>query len=109
MKYAGMLLFSPDHLIDDANVGLDDLHDLVGNIFICVVRHGNSTAILLLAAHLDSGIDRLKKSFRVNAGEDEAGFVQCFGAFGGGADANGWERMPDRGEERGFLGQGAGI
>lgn len=101
--------FSPDHFIDDADVGLDDLHDLVGDVFVDVVRDGDGTAIFLLADHLDGGVDSLEKSFCVDTGEDEAGLVQRLRTFGGGADADGGERVPDRGEERRFLGERAGV
>ena len=103
------LLFSPDHLVDDADVGLDDLHDLVGDVFVGVVGDGDGAAVLFLTDHLNRGIDGLKQSFRVDAGEDEACLVERLGAFGGGADADGGERVSDRGEERGFLGERAGI
>ena len=98
------LLFSPDHLVDDADVGLDDLHDLVGDVFVGVVGDGDGAAIFLLADHLDRGIDGLKQSLRVDAGEDETRLVERLGAFGGGADADGGEGMTDGGEEGGFLG-----
>ena len=74
--------FSPDHFVDDANIGLNDFHDLVGNVFVSVVGDGDGAAVFLLADHLDGGIDGLQESFCVNTGEDEAGFVECFGAFG---------------------------
>ena len=101
--------FSPDHRVDDANVGLDDLHDLVGDVFVGVVGDGDGAAIFLLADHLDRGVDRLKQTFRVDAGEDETRLIERLGAFGGGADADGGERVSDRGEKRGFLGERAGI
>lgn len=75
------LLFPPNHFIDDADIGLDDLHDLIGNVFVGVVGDGDRAAVLFLANHLDGGIDGLKESFRVDAGEDEAGFIECFWAF----------------------------
>ena len=106
---SNVLLFSPDHLVDDADIGLDDFHDLVGDVFVGVVRNRDSAAVFLLTDHLDGRVDRLQKPLCIDAGEDEAGFVQRLGAFGGGANADGRERMPDRGEERGFLGQRAGI
>ena len=103
------LLFSPNHFIDDADIGLDDLDDLVGDVFVGVVRDGDGATVLLLAYHLDGCIDRLKESFLIDTGEDEACFVERFGAFGGGADADSGEGVSDGGEERGFLGKRAGV
>ena len=41
----------------------------------------------------DSNVDTLQEAYRVDAAEDEAALVQGFGAFGGGADADGREGM----------------
>ena len=54
-------------------------------------------------------MDGLQQPLLGDAGEGEAGLVQGLGALGGGADAHRRERMPDRGEEAGLLGQGAGV
>jgi hypothetical protein len=64
---------------------------------------------MLIADECDGGVDGLKKSFGVDAGEDEAAFVEGFGAFGAGANANGWERVADGGEERGFFRKSSGV
>ena len=105
----GSSLFSPDHLVNDADIGLDDLDDFVRDVFIDVIGDGDCAAVFLLTTHLNGCVDRLKQSFRVDAGEDEACLVQCLGTFRGGADADGGERMRDRGEERGFFWKRAGI
>ncbi len=47
----------------------------------------------------DGGVDGLKEAGGVDAGEDEAAFVEGFRAFGAGADADGRERMTDGCEE----------
>lgn len=33
------LKLSPNHLVDDAGVGLEDLHDLGGDAFVHVIRN----------------------------------------------------------------------
>ena len=55
------------------------------------------------------GIYCLKETLLVDAGNDEVAFVDGFGAFGTGADADGWEGMADAGEEAAFFGEGAAI
>ena len=45
----------------------------------------------------------------VDAGKDEAAFVQGFGALGAGADADSWERVAYGGEEAALLRKGAGV
>ena len=54
-------------------------------------------------------MDGLQQPPLGDAGEREACLVQRLRALGGGADANGRERAPDRGEEARLLGQGAGV
>ena len=99
ITYFLFLLFSPDHFVDDADIGLDDFHDLVGDVFVPVIRDGDGASVLFLADHLDGGVDRLQKAFCIDAGENEAGFVERLGAFRGGADTDGGERVSNRGEE----------
>ena len=48
---------------------------------------------MLIADKGDGGVDGLEEAFGVDAGEDEAAFVEGLGAFGAGADADSWERM----------------
>ena len=54
-------------------------------------------------------MDGLQQPPLGDAGEREACLVQRLRALGGGADANGRERAPDRGEIARLLGQGAGV
>ena len=51
------LEFSPDHLVDDADVGLDDFHNLRRDVFFDVV--GNRDAVVTVLVHGDGGIDCL--------------------------------------------------
>lgn len=102
-----MLSFSPDHFIDDGDVGLDDFDDDIGDIFTDVnVDWG---AVIMVAVHSNGGFHGLKKRFLIDACEDEAGVVERFGTLCGCADADGREGMTDRGEERGFFGQRARV
>lgn len=57
-RRAGRLVLAPDHLIDDAGVGLDDLDDLGGDILVGVNRHRD--AMISSFVHLDSGVNRLQ-------------------------------------------------
>ena len=52
------LSLPPYHLIAHTGVALGDLHDLGGDVFFHVVRHGN--AIVTVAVHFHSGIYRLE-------------------------------------------------
>lgn len=90
-------LLPPDHPVDDAGVGLDDLDDLGGDVLVGVGR--DRKAEVASAVHLHGGVHGLQKAPLVNAGEDEAGLVKGLGALGRGADADGRERMAYAGEE----------
>ena len=57
----------------------------------------------------DGDVDTLEQALGVDAAQDEAAFVQGFGALGGGADADGGEGFADAGEEAALLGEGAGV
>ena len=59
--------------------------------------------------HLHRCIYCLEKALLVDAGEDEAGLVQSFGALSAGPDADGREGMTNAGKERGLLRQGAAV
>ena len=87
----------PNHLVDNADVGLDDADDLGGDVFVDVVWHGNAREPV--ADQRNGNVHALQKSLGVDTGEDETAFVQGFGTLGGGADADGREGMADGGEE----------
>ena len=59
--------------------------------------------------HLDGGVDGLQEALLVDAGDEEAGFVEGLGALGAGTDADGREGVTDAGEETAFLGEGAAV
>ena len=102
-----ILELSPHHLVDDAGVALDDLHDLGRDVFFDVVRHGDT--VVAVGVHRDSGVDSLQEGLFVNAGDKEAGFVKRFGAFRAGADADCRERVTDACEEGAFFGERAAV
>ena len=102
-------VFSPDHFVDDADVGLDDLHDLVGDVEVRVIRHWDCAAGLFICYHLNSKIDRLQQPLRIDAREDKAGFVQRLRTFGRGPDTHGGDRMTDGSEKAALLRQCAAV
>ncbi len=59
--------------------------------------------------HRHGRVDGLQQAILVDAGEDEAGLVEAFGALGAGADAHRGEGVPHRGEEAALFGQGAAV
>ena len=97
-------LFTPDHLIDYTNVRLDNLYYL-GRDGVGIV--GNRDAIVAILVHFYCEIDTLEESLSVDARENEAAFVECFGTLGRGTDADCCERMTYGGEEAAFLRKGA--
>ena len=101
------LPLSPDHLVDDAGVALDDLHHLGADVLFDVVGYGD--AVVAVSVHRHGGIDGLQKRLLVNSRDKEARLVKRFGAFRAGADANSRERMPHAREEGTFFGQGAAV
>lgn len=86
-------VFAPDHLVDDGDVGLYDFDDDVADVFAGVDVDGD--AVVVVAVHGDGGVDGLQEAFLVDAGEDEAGVVEAFGALGACADAHCREGVPD--------------
>ena len=97
----------PHHLIHHPGITLNDPHHLRTHILIDIIRYGNPGMTII--DQRDSNIDTLEQTLGVDSTQDEAAFVQGFGALGGGADADGREGMADAGEEAGFLGKGAAV
>lgn len=91
-------VFSPDHFVDDGNVGLDDFDYNVRYVLADVDVDGG--AVVVVAVHGYGGVYCLEEALFVDAGEDEPGVVEAFGAFGRGADADGREGLANGGEER---------
>lgn len=52
------LELAPNHLVDDAGVGLDDLHDFRRYILVHIVRDGD--AVVTVLVQLDGGIHGLQ-------------------------------------------------
>ena len=80
------LLLPPNHLVDHAGVALDEFDDLGADVFVGVGR--NRDAVVSVLHHLDCYVHCLEEVVLVDAGEDEAAFVEGFRALGGGADAD---------------------
>ena len=102
-----MLELAPDHLVDDAGVGLNNADDFGGDVLIDVVGDGDAREAV--ADEGDGDVHALQEAFGVDAGEDEAALVEGLGALGAGADADGREGMANGGEEGRFLRQGAAV
>lgn len=91
------LLLPPDHLVDDAGVGLDEFDDLGADIFVSVGRHRD--AVVSVLHHLDCYVNCLEQVVFVDAGKNEASFVKGFRTLGGCAYADCREGVAYAGEE----------
>ena len=80
------LLLPPNHLIDYAGVALDEFDDLGADVFVGVGRDRN--AVVSVLYHFYSHVDCLKEVVLVDAGEDEAAFIDGFRSLGGCTDAD---------------------
>ena len=69
------LFFAPNHAVDNADIRLDNLDDLVGNIFVGVIRNGDAEIAVLL--HFDGGFHRGEHLVGGNAREHEIAFIIC--------------------------------
>ena len=87
------LSLPPYHLVDDADVGLDDLHDLGGDILIHIV--GDGKTMVALFAKFYGCIDGLEEALRVDAGNDKVAFIDGCGPFRTDSDADGREGIAD--------------
>ena len=101
------LKLPPHHLIHNPRIRLYNLNDLRRNILIDIIRHGNT--VIARGIHGYGCINRLEKRAGVDAGNEEAGFVQGLWALGAGPDANRRERMPNRGKEGRLLREGTAV
>ena len=75
---------------------MDEFDDFGGDVFVGVVGDGES--VVVVGVEGDGEVDGLEEGLGVDAGEDEAAFVEGFGALGGCADAHGGEGVADGGE-----------
>lgn len=85
---------------------MDNLDYFVADV-VGVVGHWD--AVVAVAGHADSEVYTLQEALLVNAAEDEAGFVEGFGALRAGADAYGGDGFADGGVETALLGEGAAV
>ena len=100
-------VFAPDHFVHDTDVALDDADYFCRDILIHVIGNWNTWAVVLYQLYCD--VHALQQAFSVDATQDEAAFVEGFGALCAGTDADCWEGMADAGEETAFLWKGAAI
>ena len=60
------LILPPHHLINHTGIALDDLNDLIGDIFVQVIRHRDTKITVLI--HLHRHLHRLKQVVAVDTG-----------------------------------------
>ena len=68
------LKFAPGVLVNDADVGLDDLDHLGGDVQVGVVGYGDS--VVAVFDHVDGEFDALADCVVLYVGKDEATFVK---------------------------------
>ena len=99
--------FSPDHFVDNSDIGLDELDHYVAHIFAGIdVDRGT---VVVGAVHGNGGVDGLEEALLIDSGKDEPRIVKALGALRARAYADGWEWMAHRGEEAALLWQRAGV
>ena len=101
------LLFSPDHLVDDGDIALDDLDHYV--TYVLAHIHIHRSAVVVVAVHGNGGVDGLEEALLIDSGKDEPRIVKALGALRARAYADGREWMAHRGEEAALLWQRAGV
>ena len=85
------LVFAPDHLINYANVRLNNFDDFSADVFVHIVWHWN--AVIVIAVHFHSCIDCLKQTLFVNSTNKEATFIKSLWTFRRCTDTYCRERM----------------
>ena len=73
------LLLPPNHLINHSGITLDELYDLGADVLVSVGRYWN--AVVTVLDHFYCNVYRLKEVMLIDAGEDEATFVEGLGTF----------------------------
>ena len=105
--YIALFLFTPDHLVDYAGVGLNDLNHLSRNVFFNIVRYGNAEVTAYV--HFHRSVNRPKKSVLVNARKNEARLIKSLGTLSGGSNTNRRKRLAYTGKERAFLRESSAV
>ena len=100
-------VFSPDHLVDDTDIRLDDLYDLGGDILVGVV--GDGDAVVAVGGHPNRELDGLQEPPGVDAAEYEAPLVEGLGPLGARPDADSRDGPADGRVERALLREGAAV
>lgn len=93
-----ILLFSPNHLINNPDIALDDFDDFGGDVFIDIIR--NRDAVVAVFTKFDCSVDRLKQGLGIYACDDKVRLINRLRSFGAGTDADCREWMTDTCEER---------
>ena len=60
-------IFSPDHLIHNRHIRLNDLYNLTRHVLVGVIGHGHT--VIAVFIHRNGGIDCLQKAVFINAGQ----------------------------------------
>ena len=102
-----MLKLTPDHFVDDADVGLDDFYYFGTYVFVHVVGDGDS--MLTITTKFNGSIHSLEQRLLVDTSDDKIAFVDGLRALGGGTNADGGEWVAHTGEEAAFFGECAAI
>ena len=97
------LELAPNHLVDNANVALNNLHNLGRNYFVSIVRYWQS--VIAIVVHIHCTFDCLEEGLLVDAGDEETTLVKGLRTLGRGADAHCREGMTNASEERRFFGE----
>ena len=100
-------VFAPNHFVHDADVGLDYADYFRGDVFIDIIGNGDAWAVVLY--QFDCNVNALQEALGVDAAQDETTFVEGFGTFSAGADADSREGMADAGEEAALFWKGATV
>lgn len=96
-----MLLFTPYHLIDNANIRLHNLHYLCRYILINIIWYRNT--MLTIAAKLNGSIYSLEQRLLIDTSNDKVALVDSLMTLSRCTDADSRERMAYRGEEATLL------
>ena len=74
-----LLIFSPDHLIHNPHVALNNLDDFSADIFIAISRH--SQTVITICMHRYRQIHRLDHIIRCNRSNNKDSLIHSFRAF----------------------------
>ena len=102
-----VLILSPNHLVHNTNIALDNLYYLGRNILLYIIWYRDAELAVLVEFY--SCIYSLKETLLVDTCNDEIALVDCLWALGRSTDADSREWMTYTGEERRLLWKGSAI